>query len=133
MEFHSNSTSDPQKDLTKWSKRYTKILSIENEVYFINMAILLVCSSITFLLVIYKRKTRDLFALVSLSSYVFASILLTIYTFVVYFDQGKPDYLDTIRKFEVFESFGTFCYLLAHWAFSSQYLKTSHVLPSLLN
>ena len=97
MDFEGNNTSDPQKDLEKWSKRYTRILTIENEVYFINMTILLVCSSITFLLVIYKRKTRDLFALVSLSSYVFASIFLTIYSFVVYFDEGKPDYLDTTR------------------------------------
>ena len=91
MDFLGTSSSDPHKELNKWSKRYQNILSIENEVYFFNMTILLVCSSITFLLVIYKRKTRDLFALVSLSSYVFSSILLTVYSFIVYFNEGKPD------------------------------------------
>ena len=91
MEFEGNNTSDAEKELIRWSKRYTRILSIENEIYFINMAILLVCSSVTFFLVIYKRKTRDLFALISLSSYVSASILLTVYCFVVYYNEGDPD------------------------------------------
>ena len=132
MELISNPYDKKIKDLQRWSLRYQKVSEVVYYVTFFDMIILLLTSSITFFLVIYQRKTRDLFAVISLTSYILASASLSIFTFVK-FSKVQQDPPEQVGQYLVsIEAFGKFCYLIAHWAFSSQYLKTSFVLPSLL-
>ena len=132
MELISNPYDKKIKDLHKWSLRYQKISEVVFYIYFFDMILLLLTSSITFFLVIYQRKTRDLFAVVSLTSYILASASLSIFTFIKFSKVQQEDPEPVGQYLMSLEAFGKFCYLVAHWAFSSQYLKTSHVLPSLL-
>ena len=113
MEQGSNSIDDRIND---WNRRYNKINNLVFYVYFFDEIILLLSSSITFFLVIYQRRTRDLFAVASLTSYILASAFLAIYTFVVfakYLSKDPPVVLVAL------ESLGRMFYLIAHWSFSS--------------
>ena len=77
----------------------------------------------------YVRGRKDCFAVSSLACYVASSAILIYYCVYYYSHGAASDYPDWI---EVSANLGNFCYLMAHWAFSAQYLKTSMVLPRLL-
>ena len=121
---------DIQDDITKWSSKYNTILSAVWYVYFLNALLLLTFSSLTAYIVIYQRQRYDQFAMVALVCYISSQLIYCVYTFGAYEDQNSspaPSWLS------FFHMTANFLYLAAHWAFSSQYLKTSFVLPRVLS
>ena len=93
-----------------------------------NYVVLLSVSLFTFILVVFIRKRRDLFVVSALACYIVVSIIqVSFYIHKLVVDNGFAGNWEANLL-----AFGRFCYLIAHWTFSAQYLKTSMVLPRVL-
>ena len=91
--------------------------------------ILLVATLAIIVIVVFIRKRTDFFVISTLSCYLVSSIIVVIYS--LYNHISKPE--SPITWLEYVQQFGRFCYMMGHWAFSAQYLKTKMVLPRILN
>ena len=120
MEFLVNLATDTTEDNQAWKTRYQTMDKVATWFERIVDVLLLLCSSITFYIVIYKRKIRNKFAVVLLTSYILASIINLTYRLI---DE---------QSLAVMVCFGQFFGLVAHWTFPSKYLETSYVLPNVL-
>ena len=65
-------------DLDKWCARDSMLENIANIIYFIGTIVILLCSLATFVLVVCKRKIRDMHFIVLISSLFLSSIFFTI-------------------------------------------------------
>ena len=78
MENFSYLSNDQSQILKAWSKRVVRILEIRSYTMLVYVTLLFLCSLITSILVICKRKTRDLFALVLLIGFIVSSASFSI-------------------------------------------------------
>ena len=93
----------------------------------------IIASLAAIIVVMIVRKRRDLFIVVTLVGFFLSGLIQLIYPYCKAVND-ESDYctLGKIEWFAYFVTIGPFLYNLAHQAFSSQYLKTSMVLPRLL-
>ena len=115
--------------IEKWAHKYHTVSVAVVWIYAIISALLLAASSVTAIVVCCVRGRRDCFAISSLACYVASSAIFAYYS--IYNHSHEAAY-DVPEWIEFLANLGNFCYLMAHWAFSAQYLKTSMVLPRLL-
>ena len=102
MENFSYSTKDKSQILQDWSKRVVRIVEIRHYTMLVYVALLLLCSSVTFILVICKRKTRDIFALVLLIGFIVSSASFSIDSALDLFTEEDYDG----QKYSALDAFG---------------------------
>ena len=85
-----------------------------------NGVILLIATSIALVIIVIKRKRRETFIVTTIAFFfIYCAILSIMSTRELVFDQLGNNY--TFYAVEV----GQYFYLMAHWFFASQYLRTS--------
>ena len=132
MDFYCDSAGeDIPEDLNKWCARDSVLQEIANIIFFIGTIVISLCSLSTFVLVACKRKVRDKHFIVLIVSLFLASVFFSIRGYALVIEHRELETFGTPRI--IVNSLGMSCYVLAYWAFSSKYIETSYVLPSVLN
>ena len=132
MDFYCDSAGeDIPEDLNKWCARDSVLQEIANIIFFIGTIVISLCSLSTFVLVACKRKVRDKHFIVLLTCLFLSSVFFSIRGYALAIEHRKSDSFGAPRV--ITNSLGMTCYVLAYWTFSSKYIETSYVLPSVLN
>ena len=116
MEDFACPATNATNNTSPWVNRYHDVANAQGWSMLFKNLLLLLSSLITFFLVICKRKTRDPFAIILLTSYILGSASIVIETSILKLGFKRKEVL------RASVSFANCCYLLAHWAFASKYL-----------
>ena len=85
-----------------------------------------VAAMIAIIVVIMIRRRTEAFIVLTLFCYWFMGLIS------IGHDVARHYYSDIPKSFGLVIAFSTFLYMMAHWFFSSQYLRTSKTFPRLL-
>ena len=116
--------SEIEEEIRYWNEKEKRIIDAYPWIILVCYCMLLVASVTVFIQVVLIRQRKEYFIVLTLFCYIFQSCVNT--TIFTLYDTQL-----TLRDgwIEFLLSLGRFLYMMAHWLYSSQYLKTSKTFP----